>query len=54
MRLTKTLLLLILLLPMLSVSASWHEPYMGSRIFWDTATRKVVFNSGGYARLIQL
>lgn len=36
------------------VSAAWHEPYKGSRIFWDNATRKTVFTSGGYARIIQL
>lgn len=38
----------------LTASAAWHEPYKGSRIFWDNATRKTVFNSGGYARIIQL
>ena len=36
------------------ISAAWHEPYKGSRIFWDNATRKTVFSSGGYARIIQL
>lgn len=36
------------------VSAARHEPYKGSRIFWDNATRKTVFTSGGYARIIQL
>ncbi len=41
------------LLP-LSVQAAWHEPYLRSRIFWDNATRKTVFQSGGYPRLIQL
>ena len=30
------------------------EPYTGSRIFWDTATRRTVFNGGGYARIIEL
>ena len=34
--------------------ATYHEPYNSSRIFWDTASRKVVFNSGGYARMIEL
>ena len=37
-----------------SALASYHEPYNGSRIFWDTATRATVFSSGGYGRLIQL
>ncbi len=41
------------LLP-LSVQAAWHEPYTRSRLFWDNATRKTVFPSGGYPRLIQL
>lgn len=35
-------------------SAAWHAPYSGSRIFWLPETRKTVFESGGYARLIQL
>ena len=30
------------------------QPYTGSRIFWDTATRRTVFNGGAYARMIQL
>jgi len=30
------------------------EPYSGSRIFWDTASRRTVFNGGGYARIIEL
>lgn len=30
------------------------EPYTGSRIFWDTATRTTVFTGGGYARIIEL
>lgn len=41
------------LLP-LSVQAAWHEPYRSSRIFWDDTTRKTVFQSGCYPRLIQL
>ena len=28
--------------------------YSGSRIFWDTASRRTVFNGGGYARIIEL
>lgn len=38
----------------LGTLAEKHEPYTGSRIFWDTATRKTVFASGGYARMIEL
>ena len=34
--------------------SAWHRPYKGSRIFWDNSTRKTVFKSGGYARIIQL
>ena len=30
------------------------EPYSGSRIFWDTASRRTVFSGGGYARIIEL
>lgn len=30
------------------------EPYSGSRIFWDTSTRRTVFSGGGYARMIEL
>ncbi len=30
------------------------EPYSGSRIFWDTSTRRTVFSGGGYARIIEL
>lgn len=28
--------------------------YEGSRIFWDTASQRIVFANGGYARLIEL
>ena len=38
----------------LSLNAERTSPYTGSRIFWDTSTRKTVFESGGYARIIQL
>lgn len=41
------------LLP-LSMQADRHDPYTSSRIFWDNSTRKTVFKSGGYPRLIQL
>lgn len=37
-----------------SASAENREPYKGARIFWDTTTRKTVFSSGGYSRIIQL
>lgn len=30
------------------------EPYKGSRIFWDTATRTTIFRGGGYSRVIEL
>jgi len=51
----------LFLLPLLfcfSVAGPLHaattEPYEGSRIFWDPATRHTVFSSGGYARILQL
>ena len=54
----RTLLLALTSLTLLSMPsatlAARHEPYKGSRIFWDNATRKTVFSSGGYARIIQL
>lgn len=54
----RTLLLALTALSLLSMPsatlAARHEPYKGSRIFWDNATRKTVFSSGGYARIIQL
>lgn len=34
--------------------AEWHEPYSGSRMFWDVGTTKTVFESGTYARIIEL
>ena len=37
-----------------SLLSAYHEPYSGSRIFWDNATRRTVFDGGGYARIIQL
>ena len=50
----KTLLLLLFSMNIVAALATYHEPYNSSRIFWDTASRKVVFNSGGYARMIEL
>ena len=44
-------LVVFLLLPSIRVEA---DVYSGSRIFWDTNTRRTVFASGGYARIIQL
>lgn len=31
-----------------------HDPYTGSRIYWDLSSQKVLFPSGNYARIIQL
>ena len=45
---------IISLLVALSLNAENTSPYTRSRIFWDTSTRKTVFESGGYARIIQL
>lgn len=55
MKNVKTLLMAALLTTSFTaVSADDTPPYTGSRIFWDTSTRKTVFANGGYARLIQL
>lgn len=34
--------------------AERHEPYTGSRIFWDLSSEVTVFDSGNYARMIEL
>ena len=47
-------LILISIAFSVNAMASYHEPYNGSRIFWDSSTRTTVFSSGGYGRLIQL
>lgn len=46
-------LLLLFSLPQ-ALLARRVSPYSGSRIFWDLNSRKTVFSSGGYARLIEL
>ena len=50
----KFLFLMTMMASTLAVRAAGVEPYAGSRIFWDTATRTTIFNGGGYARLIEL
>ncbi len=50
----KRLLLLLTLFACLQSHAERVEPYQGSRIFWDTSTRKTIFGGAGYARIIQL
>jgi len=51
-------LLVLIVSTLFSVSlasfAARRQPYKGSRIFWDNSTRRTVFGSGGYARVIQL
>ena len=47
-------IVLFLLSVTFSVMAEDVTPYSGSRIFWDLSTRKTVFSSGGYSRIIQL
>ena len=49
----KALLLLLLLAPC-SLFAATVARYTGSRIFWDARNPVTIFNSGGYARLIEL
>lgn len=51
---TNLFLLTCLLLAAASVHAVSVEPYTHSRIFWDQSSRRTVFASGGYARIIQL
>lgn len=46
--------LIITMVTTLPIHAGSVTPYSGSRIFWDTATQNTVFQSGGYARMIQL
>ena len=45
---------LVTLFCLQSVFAGSKAPYTGSRIFWDTATKKQIFSSGGYPRMIEL
>lgn len=37
-----------------SLSAARHDPYNGSRIYWDINSKTTLFPSGNYARIIQL
>ncbi len=50
----KRILLCLLLCSFAHAYAERVEPYTAPRIFWDTSTRKTIFSSGSYARLIQL
>ena len=50
----KWCLLAVLLLSSSSLFAAKTRPYSGSRIFWDSRTPIVVFNGGGYARVMEL
>lgn len=38
----------------LQLTAVRHEPYGGSRIYWDISSKKMLFPSGNYARIIPL
>lgn len=53
-QLYRLLLLILMSLTLLPATGKRMEPYNGSRIFWDTTTRKNIFNGGGYSRLIVL
>ena len=48
------LLLSLFLFLFLSLGEASAQAYTHSRIFWDTTSRRTVFTSGGYARIIQL
>ena len=50
----KSLLFLLFSMNIVAALATPHEPYNSSRIFWDTSTKKTVFSSGGYARMMEL
>ncbi len=50
----KTIIFFLLFTAALQAGAERTERYSGSRIFWDTSTRKTIFSSGSYARLIEL
>ena len=51
----KILLTIALLLGLNTVVRSERvAPYSGSRIFWDMNSQMTVFNSGNYARMIEL
>ena len=50
----KALLLTLLLFLLIPASAKRQQPYSSSRIFWDTANRKTLFDNALYARMIEL
>lgn len=50
----KPLLIYALMLVSFVAGAVKHEPYTGSRIYWDINSRKTLFPSGNYARIIPL
>ena len=50
----QAILMLVCTLVALGASAARKDAYDRSRIFWDTDTKKTLFNIGNYARMIQL
>jgi len=54
MGIKKRIIFLLSLLVTFPVFAGKVTPYKGSRIFWDTTSRKTVFSTGWYARIIEL
>ena len=50
----KALLIGLCSLLTIGASAARKDAYDRSRIFWDTDTKKTLFSSGNYARMIQL
>lgn len=52
--LLKIIICLLCMVPSLLLYAVKHEPYSGSRIYWDISSKKLLFPSGNYARVIQL
>ena len=51
---TSAILLCLAAMLSLGASAARKDAYDRSRIFWDTDTKKTLFNIGNYARMIQL
>lgn len=52
--LQRLMLIGVVLVNSLAASASKTSPYSGSRIFWDSRSPIVVFDGGGYARVMEL
>lgn len=52
--LSKIIIFAVAAASFLPLAARQHEPYNGSRIYWDISSKKMLFTSGTYARIIEL